>query len=934
MIRALRVVRRWRAIRAPVRLAVRRALLTALLAALPRASPAHAVYLMNNNHTDYNWNATAAEYDAAMLAEMDFYLDQIDATGGAPPEEQARYAADNWWWLWLYEKNRTPEQFDRLLDAIRSGHITVPLNPFVTLYGALPTEAAIRAGYYPGRMMRRHGLQFLTAENIENHTSPWGLASLWAGSGARYTWKGVCGCAQSAPARQGDELFFWEGPDGKTLLFKWYELLGSNQDWGGYAEARENLGSSAALDGAIQMTTARMPGLQATGLFGAGWDDVSWRNRTVLDTVIAYNAAGGPDRAIVSNGIDFFQGLEARGETALLATLRGGWGNDWDAWPASLAERTARQRRALERLRLAEMLSAVAQLHDKTFWAPVRDALEAGLVSTWKYFEHGWSVAPGGPTVAQMAADKGAWTQDVEAAVAQAVAAAGAAVAAQFSTPDEDRVAVVNPLGFPRTDVVDLPLPPGGPFVVTDVATGLEARSQVIQRDGQAFLRFLAAGVPPLGYRLYRYAPGTPAPAPPAAVVDVGAGTIENTRYRMTIGSGARITSLVDLAAGRELAGAAGLNAFAFGTETGRAAENVGPVSVTFRFDLAMPARTVLVTLYDAIDRIDVENVITQSLSTTAAYTFHANLPGAQIRFEEVGAVARPGLVSEGGDFLPGTRASRMTLNHFVDFALPEYHLIVSNQDAYLMQVNDSTNASFDLVGDAVHILAMETALGAAIFDQGGDSLFRDRFALRGVAGGWDGAEAMRTALAHQNPLHPIPLPRNQAGPLTTPAAGFLAVSDENVVVTAFKPAEDPLSGFVVRAWELGGQDTDFQIFLALLGATEAWETSLVETDQAPAALAGGALSASIGAGEIQTWRISVARRLTVTVEADPTTSGVRLQWLDGEPPFVVRRSTLPQPGAGWIDLTPPGGTAAMEWNDAGALTDGQNYFYRIEEPR
>ena len=37
---------------------------------------AHRAYVMLDNHTDYNWNATAAEYDAAMLRELDYYLEQ------------------------------------------------------------------------------------------------------------------------------------------------------------------------------------------------------------------------------------------------------------------------------------------------------------------------------------------------------------------------------------------------------------------------------------------------------------------------------------------------------------------------------------------------------------------------------------------------------------------------------------------------------------------------------------------------------------------------------------------------------------------------------------------------------------------------------------------------------------------------------------------
>ena len=120
----------------------------------------------------------------------------------------------------------------------------------------------------------------------------------------------------------------------------------------------------------------------------------------------AYNASGTGDTAIVSNGIDFFQALEAAGVPSQLNTLRGGWGNDWDMWPASLAERTSRTRRALERLRTAEALAVWAELHQPGFWAPVRDVLESGLISTWKYFEHGWAVTGSGPTLAQMQADK------------------------------------------------------------------------------------------------------------------------------------------------------------------------------------------------------------------------------------------------------------------------------------------------------------------------------------------------------------------------------------------------------------------------------------------------------------------------------------------------------------------------------------------------
>jgi len=825
----------------------------------------HEVYLMDSNHTDYNWNATAAEYDAAMLAELDFYLQQIEDTAGAPQEEQARYTPDNWWWLYLYEHNRTPEQFAELLDAIRSGHITIPLNPFVTLYGALPTEAVIRAGYYPGRIGRKYGIDFPLAEAVENHTIPWGLASIWAGSAVEYTWKGECGCWRSAPSRLDDELFTWQGPDDKTLLFKWYNLIGSDRSWGGYSEARDILDLPSipaqidAIDAEIDRTVTRM-GIPFTGLFGAGWDDVSWwdpvnwQSTAVVDAVVAYNdATATGDTAIVSNGIDFFQALEAAGVPSTLNTLRGGWGNDWDMWPASLAERTSRTRRALERLRTAEALAVWAELHQPGFWTPVRDALEAGLISTWKYFEHGWAVVGGGPSLAQMQADKESWAQDIENAVDNAIVTADSTLSGLFTTPNEDRMVVFNPLAFTRTDFAKIVAPGAGPFVVTDIGTGLEVPSQLFSRDGgPSFLRFLAGSVPSLGYRVFRIEAGNPAAWPNAAAVSIGAKTIENSNYKVVLGSRGQIVDATDKSAAPDvqMAGSNGMNDYGTGTIQSVIAENVGPVSATLKVNLTGPARTVRVTLYADIDRIDIDNAITENETGFQTYSYHADLAGAQIRFEEIGSIARPGLVTEGGDFLPGTRANRMTLNHFVDFEKNGYHIILSNRDAYAMNVNGSTNDTFDLTGDEVHVVVMEKAYGAETSNQGGDTLFINRFALRGVDAQLDAAEAMSTSLAHQNPLHVVALPRDQSGPLTAPTGSLLSVSSDQVVVTAFKPAEDPGHGFVVRVWELGGQPKAFNIDASAMDINSAWHTNLVETDIAGTTVTNGFISAEADANE------------------------------------------------------------------------------------
>jgi alpha-mannosidase len=81
-------------------------------------------------------------------------------------------------------------------------------------------------------------------------------------------------------------------------------------------------------------------------------------------------------------------------------------------------------------------------------------------------------------------------------------------------------------------------------------------------------------------------------------------------------------------------------------------------------------------------------------------------------------------------------------------------------------------------------------------------------------------------------------------------------VSSDQVVVTAFKPAEDPGHGFVVRAWELGGLPRAFEIDASAISTTSAWHTTLVETDIAGATVTNGVISAAATANEITTYRM------------------------------------------------------------------------------
>ena len=114
--------------------------------------PPVRIYLGNDDHTDYMWTTDADTYNAVFVQMLDYYLDLADKTAKNPSPYQSRFNADGSYWLWQYERQKTPEAFDRLIARIKDGHISAPLNTLVSCYGAQPTEAVLRGMYYAGQL--------------------------------------------------------------------------------------------------------------------------------------------------------------------------------------------------------------------------------------------------------------------------------------------------------------------------------------------------------------------------------------------------------------------------------------------------------------------------------------------------------------------------------------------------------------------------------------------------------------------------------------------------------------------------------------------------------------------------------------------------------------------------------------------------------------
>lgn len=863
------------------------------------------IFLAPDDHTDYLWAADEGEYRRAFLGMLDAQLNLIDATADLPDEHQARWSCDGSLWAWEYERHRGPAAFERLVGRIRDGHVSVPLNPVVGCAGGAPAEAILRGLYYAGRLERRHDLRLPLVVATGGHTLPFGLTSLWAGAGARYAWKGVCGCDTRVPALDDreHEIYWWVGPDGRRLLTKWYSWIGGAGragigdsgpgGVGGYAEARDPEAAVRAVteEAVSNGFLARHP-YPIIGLFGQGGDDLETYGDATIRAAIELSDER---RTIsISNTVDFFEAFEAaHGDT--LPRVSASFGNDWDLHSASMQAVSARVRRATDRLREAEALAALEALADPGFASTDVGARDEAYMGLGLYYEHRWG---GGGAVGHDRRRE--WQRGladrvesyVEAlhtrgreALGARISTARTSVSGVGDPPLEPavRVFAFNPLGWDRDDIADVAWSaiagsedagPGAVHVV-DAASGRIVPSQTVIRDGAAYLRIWAEGVQAVGYRVFEIRPGTGPSWPNAAALSSGA--LVNDHYQIELSPHGSIDRLLDRARGnrdlvREFDGGRmndlGPRPATAPAGAGRITiESAGPVSVTLRADVSDPIRRVTRITLDRLGRrIRIENELFGPLDATLTWDFGFDLAAFTAWHEEVGAVAQARLRADGGHYSErNARYDWLSLGHFVALADETRCATLSSRDCAFFRLGASTTGALDAATPRVSALAggQVDGPGRGIPAQGGDERFIYDFALR-LDESFSATESMRFALEHQTPLVTGRVTgRTVEGPSWPPDRfGLLRVEPADALLWALKPADDgPEHGLVARLWNVSNRRVEADLAFApprTIGASQ--RATHVETPIGPAEVRDGRLIAPLEAGAMETFVLRPAR--------------------------------------------------------------------------
>ena len=833
------------------------------------------LYIGNDDHTDYMWAGNEAQYDTAFVTMLDYQLRKIDSTRSKPDDFQARFNCDGSYWLQAYAKYRSPDQFKKLIAAIRSGHISSPLTTLVNTYGAQPTEAVLRGMYYAGELERRYKLKFTLANAMENNTLPLGLSALWAGAGAKYSWKGIGGYGSQFTYPQREhrkyQLYRSLGPDSSGVIMKWYNY-NENQTGplGGYAECRLTLkktDNEKAMDRAIRylddFSDSSVYPYQVAASFGYGHDDLA---SYVADPFInAAQRATNDSRSVrVSNEEDFFKDIEAT--YPHLPSQSVSFGNEWDVLCASMNETTAKVRRSVEKLRSAEALAVVVGLKDTTCFQSLSTRKTTAWNALGMYWEHNWT---GDGPVKQVV--RGAWQIKLQKQISgytdtlydMAVKELGG----QIQKTKFPRFYVFNQLSWNRAGFADVSYQAKGPVKVIDLTDNKEVPSQQINLNGIKYLRVQVAGIPSVGYKVFEIRPGVQKTQKTGLLV--AKGWISNAFYRIKLSASGAITQVVDKRTHRQIIkqidgrylNDLGSDDINVGKLT---IENSGPLSITYKAESDLPIpHTTRLTVYANSPVIEVQNSIDVTFKDVKTWAFSFDLRNTVVHHEELGAILTVKKASRGGDYSDqNARYDWQTFNHFADISEKGYGVTISNLDCSFFKLGKSTVDSLwenatqinALAGGQVdHKREDNGALG--IHNQNGETNFHYAFGLQIHPSAFDALGAMKFAMEQQNKLVTGWVTGKTAQQSTTKFS-LLNIDDPAVLLWSLKPAEEgPAKGMITRFWNFGKLASNPKVTLDK-PIRDAWQTSHIETDISRLKPVHKELPVNIKAHQILTYRL------------------------------------------------------------------------------
>lgn len=784
------------------------------------------IYVTPHSHVDIGYTELQPAIETKQVSNLISALELIEQTKNNPLGSQYRWTVEAAWTLDNLQRDR-PDMIAALQRAVLSKQVELDGAFGNLLTGLCRPEELMRSYAWGAQYGRRLGVPVETAMISDVPGYTWGTITALAEAGIRYFSIGPNQFDRigGTLVEWQDRPFYWRTPDGRRKVLCWTSYRG--YAWSMVIKQLSEEHITVYLNHLDEIGYA----YDLSYLRWSGHSDNAVPDAQLIDTVRQWN-----DRyewpklkiAVVSEPFKLLEECYAD----KIPTFSGDWTPYWEDGAASSALETAMNRATAERLVAAETLWAMLRA-SKEF--PAGDFREAWR-GTMLYSEHTWGAhcsisEPENPLTT------GQWDYKRGYAVAAHERATDLIERAlDVDAPVADAVDVFNTTSWPRTQVVTVSktLSSAG-----DRVCDVHGAPVASQRLASGELAFLAAEIPAMSYRRFVIAAGKPHTAGDAKASSSG---IENAILAVQLDPRTgNIRQLVQKGDGHNLVvdGSPGLNEYlyvkghnfdqpdAVSMPPEIAVRDSGPLVASLVIESDAPGCRKLtreIKLVAGADHVELVNLVDKLRAEVAPASaggspqdpnngkeavhiaFPFNVPNGEIRMDVPWAVVRPE-----ADQLPGSCKNWFTVQRWVDVSNDQRGVTWSSLDAPLVQVGGITATLFGPQTNSsawrTHVEPSQSLYSWAMNNywytnyrayQEGPTVFR--YAIR-PHGEYSAADAQRFGIERSQPL--IVAAARKRSPLVPPR---LELNTKDVVVTAFKPADDG-DGYVVRLFAAGGND-------------------------------------------------------------------------------------------------------------------------------
>jgi len=835
------------------------------------------LYVIPHIHVDVGYS----DYQAKIAAIQSRTIDEaLDMTA---QHKDFRFSLDGEWDLQQFMQTRSTEQKKRAIQAIQKGQVVLPAQYANLLTGIASTETLIRSFYPSANFSRKYGTPLDYANITDVPSYSWSYASILAAAGLHY-FAAASNNYRAPVLLQGrlneNSPMWWEGPDGKRV-FLWYSrhymqlefLFGRPPVMSAGREtiplylqmyANPNYRASAAIIYGTQV--------ENTDLFPQQAELTQWWNGVYAYPHLQYS--------------DFHEAIQSveKQFQGNIPTIRGDGGPYWEDGAGADAYYTALERRNEARGLTAEKFATLT-----SFVNPHIKLDPAELARMWEKMvlmdEHTWTSynSTSDPTSSEAVDQLAVKDQTAVDAAAQVdfLTRRSMANLANSIAAGPGSLIVFNSLNWKRNGLVSVDIGKGDELL--DTTTNQIVPFEILG-SGSSFhhVRFMATGIPPLGYKVYTMRAAKQAPADTERTHST---SLESPYYKVELDpeTGA-VRAIYDKQLQRELVSQQ--SPYRFGEYLYVTGGDKAP-NTLLHYDRISPKADLTVhsshggkllsvtrTPFGQVARMECENTNAPSIQAEIVLfdnqkkiEFIEHISKKEVDTKEAAYFAFPfsmsqprfqyeiqnGVVDPAKDMYPGAGHEWFSAQHWASVEQDGLSGTVMPLDAPLITLGDINRGDWpDAFGKrpgAIFSYVMNNYWDTNYRGgQGGHFTFRYVVTSADTTRpadlsrmGWEEATPIENDIVTDQDKAMTPTTANDsAAPPATDNSqhsldgkqqSFLDVSDPAVLLETWKPAEDG-NGTILRLLDFGGTERTVTLRTPSLHLAHVWQTDAVERGQ------------------------------------------------------------------------------------------------------